>query len=436
MAEIQRITELTTKFRLGTITALEQAELDSHINACLENRRAFEERLGEKWTLEGLSIFAEAAEIEEAQMSRMNFMGGEEPVRKAHIGDRLKTKWILPASIAASVLLLATGTVFFLTSRRQSARSLNHFNQISKDIHPGGAKARLTLADGSVVTLDSLQNGTISSQGSSQVKKVINGQLAYIPVGKTAEVVSYNTVSVPKGGQYQVILPDGTKVWLNASSSIHFPTSFAGKDRSVTITGEAYFEVMKNARMPFHVVTGGTDIEVLGTEFNVNAYTNENAQQITLLEGSVRVIPDFGHEASPDGSGSFTDAGPHVLGVVLKPGEQAHLANAPVVGVNSKNGNTSTNEYVKVLVKKVSTADIVAWTKNFFSFDHADLQAVMRQLSRWYDIEVKYPDGPIQDCYFDGNIDRELPLSKVLEILQSRKIHFKIEQGNVLLVTP
>jgi transmembrane sensor len=341
--------------------------------------------------------------------ARIKNMIGETIQEKMDPAEPSRLYTYLAAASLVGLVLLAGVLLHFRRGQNGSGQVV-----VSKgnDILPGTNKAILTLGDGSQVALDQLQAGSLTAQGEAGAVKKDSTLIEYHkidPLGKTAIV--YNTITVPRGGQFKLMLSDGTKVWLNASSSMYFPTFFSGKDRTVTVTGEAYFEVAKNARSPFHVIAGGTNIEVLGTHFNVNSYTNEDAQLITLVDGSVKIIGQ-GRQA-----------------VVLEPGDQAAVANTPSAGSNS-------NVNSKIVVNKVVTADIIAWTNNFFSFDHADLQAVLRQLSRWYTIEVQYPKGPIEGCYFDGNIDRELPLSKVLDILQSRKIHFQIDQGKTLLVTP
>ena len=257
------------------------------------------------------------------------------------------------------------------------------------DIAPGHSGAVLHLSDGSTVVLDSAQNGTVAILGKVQVVKE-DGTLKY--TGSTNEKI-YHTVSTNKGRQWQMTLADGTKVWLNAASSIRYPLSFTGNERSVEITGEVYFEVTHNEARPFKVKARGQVIEDLGTIFNVNAYADEDALRTTLLEGAVRIG-----------------------GVTLKPGEQGAI----------KNGSLK--------VSPVNTEQVVAWKNGFFSFKKTPLKEVMLQLARWYDVEVAY-EGNIPDMKFGGKINRNSNASQVLTILEESNIHFKI-QGKKIIVMP
>lgn len=257
------------------------------------------------------------------------------------------------------------------------------------DIAPGHSGAVLHLSDGSTVVLDSAQNGTVAILGKVQAIKE-DGTLKY--TGSTNEEI-YHTVSTNKGRQWQMTLADGTKVWLNAASSIRYPLSFTDNERSVEITGEVYFEVTHNEARPFKVKARGQVIEDLGTIFNVNAYADEDALRTTLLEGAVRIG-----------------------GVTLKPGEQGII----------KDGSLK--------VSPVNTEQVVAWKNGFFSFKKTPLKEVMLQLARWYDVEVAY-EGNIPDMKFGGKINRNSNASQVLTILEESNIHFKI-QGKKIIVMP
>jgi ferric-dicitrate binding protein FerR (iron transport regulator) len=284
---------------------------------------------------------------------------------------------------ACGLVLLAAGIYF------QGRDQERHIPVSSKtDVAPGGNKAILTLADGSVVTLDSAGHRTIM-QGLRQT----GGRLQYDARGNDNAGISYNTLATPRGGQFQVELPDGTVVWLNAASSLRYPTAFTGKERRVEVTGEAYFEVAKNAELPFRVnVDDRAEIEVLGTRFNVNAYKNEKHLKATLLQGSVRVNR-----------------------VVLKPGQQALLA-----------------ENIQV-VNDPDLDKVMAWKNGVFNFEDASLEEVMRQLERWYDIQVVYENG-IPNIRFGGKMSRNKTLGQLLRNLQDVGVHFRIE-GEKLIVT-
>jgi ferric-dicitrate binding protein FerR (iron transport regulator) len=309
-------------------------------------------------------------------------------------------KWIAAAAV---LLLLATATWLW-----QGRKMVDDRWQMTeqKAILPGGNKATLTLADGRIIILDSASNGTITEQNGIKIIKLNNGQLSYkiADTEKSKIETSYNILSTPRGGQYQLTLPDGSKVWLNAASSIQYPTAFTGKERRVTLTGEAYFEIAQNPAMPFKVNTPTQEVEVLGTDFNINAYADEPIIKTTLLQGSVKVSPAIYHLSS----------------VILKKGQQAQL-------------NAGASPRI-VVVDGVDTDQAVAWKNGLFSFEGAGLEQVMRQLSRWYDVEVQY-EGKIPAFTFGGKIQRGLNLADLLVILQRAEVKFRMEQGRKLVVT-
>ncbi|TXH23015.1 MAG: FecR family protein [Chitinophagaceae bacterium] len=308
-----------------------------------------------------------------------------------------RTKWLAAASI---VLLVGLAYWFWQSPSKEIKKELQIASSQNKPILPGGNKALLTLADGSTIVLDSAMDGTLSTQGTVKVIKLDDGKLAYQDANTSGNAIemTYNTISTPRGGQYKLLLADGTAVWLNAESSLRFPTQFLGKDRTVALTGEGYFEVAKNAAMPFKVQVDDMEVKVLGTHFNVNAYADEKAIKTTLLEGSVEVSSNSQNKK-------------------IKPGEQAKLAD---------NGS--------LLVSHVDVSEVVAWKEGYFSFNNANIKEVMLQLSRWYDIEVVY-SGNITNRKFSGSIARNSDLKEVLTILKETDIHFKIE-GKRLLVSP
>ena len=304
-------------------------------------------------------------------------------------------------AIAASVIGLLLLSAFLLYNRNTSRGTINaelNEHRFKNDVLPGSDKATLTLADGSTVVLDDAQNGTLAQQGGSTVIK-LGGKLMYDPANKISKEIVYNTISTPNGGQYQLELPDGSLVWLNATSSIHFPTSFVGKERRVEITGEAYFEVAKNRDMPFIVAVNGAEVQVLGTHFNVNAYSDEDNVKTTLLEGSVKFV-----------SGANTN--------MLKPGQQSQL---------------TTNGLIKV-VSNVDVDEVVAWKNGMFDFESAGIETVMRQLSRWYDVEIEYK-GKTDDLFI-AEMRRNIKLSDALKALElTGKVKFEI-QGKKIIVMP
>lgn len=298
---------------------------------------------------------------------------------------------------AASVIVLAAvAGVFYFNKGPEPLKAVQEVQQ--PDVRPGGNRATLTLGDGTVIELDSATNGELTRQGNTRIIKLSNGQLAY-NAGDEHTAPVFNTISTPNGGQYQIELPDGSKAWLNAASSLRFPSYFAGDERMVELEGEGYFEVAANAAKPFRVKIREGVIEVLGTSFNVNAYTDESTARTTLLQGAVKV-----HKG--------TEA------MVLKPGQQAVMVN--------KGGMT------KVL--NADTELATAWKNGFFQFDGIGLPELMRQISRWYNLEVKF-EGTIPEREFAGKISRDVNLQDVLKALQINGVNFK-RTGNILVVTP
>jgi len=309
--------------------------------------------------------------------------------------------WQRIAAAASILLCLGLGLYYYNQKSHPQPSALVAHN----DIKPGSNKAVLTLANGQRIILTGAINGHLAVQGNTAITKKADGEVIYDAQAGTnksyAELV-YNTISTPRGGQYQVVLPDGSHVWLNAASSIRFPTAFTGKDREVAITGEAYFEVAHNKTKPFRVSSNGQTVEVLGTHFNINSYDDEPAIKTTLLQGSVRVTKD-----------SRT--------ALLKPGEQAVISDAGKIGV-----------------KNVDTEEVVAWKDGLFQFKDADLPVVMRQLSRWYDVQVDY-EGKLPQTVFSGKLHRNVNASQVLDILRYFNVNFRIEgtgANKKIIVTP
>jgi ferric-dicitrate binding protein FerR (iron transport regulator) len=313
-------------------------------------------------------------------------------------------------AVAAAVLVLAAGGWFFAQhdSRRKPEAIGKVAQAPARDILPGSDKAVLELGDGSTVVLDSAGTGNVGRQGGAVVVKSGDGRLRYVATGGAGDVHPaggpiaevYNRLTTPKGGQYRLELQDGTTVWLNANSSIRYPTAFTGSERRVEIRGEAYFEVAQNTHKPFRVAVEGadgpTEIEVLGTAFNVNAYADEPDARTTLMEGKVRVI----HGANA---------------VVLKPSQQA---------VVTKDG-----------LKEQEVADmsaVLAWRNGAFAFSDANVPVIMRQIARWYDVEVQYEGGAPTDR-FTGRIPRSTSLAGVLKILNISGVRLLAENKKIVI---
>ncbi|MDR3697044.1 FecR domain-containing protein [Mucilaginibacter sp.] len=311
--------------------------------------------------------------------------------------------WPRIAAAASIVIFLSIGGYFLL---HKPAPVQTAQNQMHNDVAPGGNKAIITLSNGKKISLTDASQGTITKEGNTIIKKTNDGTVSYegsAPTGTTGQL-AYNTIAIPRGGQWTVILPDGTKAMLDAASSIKYPVSFSGNERKVEITGQVYFEVVHNAAKPFRVVTKEQVIEDIGTKFNINAYDDEPAVKTTLVEGAVRV--------SSPGTHSVLET----AGVILKPGEQSVLQNN------------------KLMVSGANIEETLAWKNGYFKFNDDNVESIMRKLSRWYDIEVEYK-GDLPDIKFDGEIPRNTGLSQVLKVLELANVHFTI-QGKKLTVTP
>lgn len=307
---------------------------------------------------------------------------------------RLRTIWLRYA--AAAVLVLISGAYLYNTSLKKKEEQTAAV-AIVQDVPPGTEGAILTLADGTRITLDSLQNGVIAVEKGTEIT-LSNGSLAYGAMSNKRGEMAFNTMSTPRGRQFLLVLPDKTKVWLNAESSIRYPTVFYGKERVVQVEGEAYFEVTKNAQAPFKVILrDSSNIEVLGTSFNVNSYYADSSSKTTLVEGSVKV-----------NAGKRTQ--------LLRPGQQAVVSKDQSLQLNS-------NPNIR---------QVTAWKNGVFNFEEVHVKEVMNQLERWYDIQVVYESG-IPDIRFWGEISRDLSLGDVIEALQKTEVHFRIE-GRKLIV--
>jgi len=328
-------------------------------------------------------------------------------VLKSKLPLKPKTKvislWPRVAVAASIVLLLGTGIFYFTKPQEQT----NQIVEKAKEIAPGGTRGILTLSNGKQIVLGEISaKDTIAKEGQKDevtIKMNANGVITYIinPDAATPKNAanSFNTLSTPTGGQYNIVLADGTKVFLNTVSSIKYPTQFNEDKRIVELEGEAYFEVAKDKNKPFIVKSGNQSIEVLGTHFNVHAYDNESVTKTTLLEGSVAV--SYKNQKS-----------------ILKPGQQSNV---------SENFN-------KIKIREVDTEATIAWKNGRFKFDNADLKSVMKQLERWYGIKVEYR-GDVSDVRFNGGTFMNKNLSEVLKVLELSNIKFKVE-GKTIIVYP
>lgn len=312
--------------------------------------------------------------------------------------------WPRIVAAASVILCLGIGAYFYIHSKDQYQQVAQN-KPLKDDILPGGNKAILTLANGKKIILTGSKNGTLAVQDNMEIKKITEGKVVYTVNGSDQTYneqdskIQYNTMTTPRGGQYWVVLPDGSKVLLNAASSLTYPVTFSGNDRKVELNGEAYFEVAHNPSKPFIVSSAGQTVEVLGTHFNINAYGDEPAVKTTLLEGKVKVTAMAKNEVR-----------------YLQPGQQAVLNNS------------------QLNVGSVETDEVVAWKNGQFMFESDNIQHIMRMISRWYDVGVTY-NGVIPDDTFSGNVSRFTNVSEVLKTLQlTGKVHFKV-QGRVIAIS-
>ena len=405
-ANIERFTYLTEKaVNDEQLSAGEAAELEAFLSLDPRLRSQYQKRVDRRQLDASMPVFIRAKDNWKNKFDQILSLGNLSQIRKRTI-----PLWQYYSASAAILIFLVAGWLVLGPRHKIPETPAVTIAQVS-DIKPGGNRAVLTLSDGSSVVLDSARNGVLAQQGNSQIIKLANGQLAYRPETRsssspvsnsnnsTESTVGFNTISTPAGGTYQVCLPDGSKVWLNAASSIHFPTAFTGAQRDVEITGEAYFEVVKNPGKPFLVRVRGQEIRVLGTSFNITAYSDESTIRTTLIEGAVQVA-----------RGAQT--------VRLKPGQQA----------------AGTTSAAPLEVSSVNINSVIAWKKGFFSFENASAGVVLKQVARWYDVEVVH-EGDLPSVHLDGMISRDLNLSEVTRVLETHHIHCRIEEHK-LIVSP
>ena len=317
-------------------------------------------------------------ELEEKMLQRL--MRSVKPSIKRRV-------WQYAAAVAVLVVSIS---LFYYNNTIPQGQQL-----ATENSQPNSNKALLKLADGTTIELNQAAEGVVAVQGNTIIKKTKQGQLIYEAApGKNLHNI-LNTITTPKGGQYQLILPDGTLVWLNAQSSLTFPTVFDGGERRLNLTGEAYFEVTKNSK-PFFVKAGDNEVAVLGTHFNVMAYADAATFETTLLEGSVLV--KHGR-----------------LQQTITPGQQAIV------------GNT-------IQIKQVNTDAVMAWKEGLFVFDNTGIEDAMQQIKRWYNIAVVY-EGTRPDIEFTGVLPRSSTLGQVLDLLESsaKGVHFEISNSSIIV---
>jgi hypothetical protein len=373
----QTINNLIRKYRDNTATELEKETLT-------------------KWYRNVANQDAEFPDDEESVEEEMLFRINEKinPLKRRRYFYR---SW----SVAASIIFVLSFCTYFLIEKAVDSKKNGLVHNVI--IVPGSNKAILTLANGEKISLTEAQKGKLIKQRGVLISKTVDGQLVYTPAQDSKDAanataaVQYNSMETPRGGQYQLLLPDGTKVWLNASSLIKYPVDFnTGNERKIELSGEAYFEVAHNKNRPFRVVTNRQVVEVLGTHFNVNAYNDEPNTKTTLLEGSVKITGD--KESA-----------------MLKPGQQANLTDG-------------------FKVSDVDTEEAVAWKNGYFRFDDEKLETVMRKVSRWYNVDVEYKDNDVKNYLFAAVTTRFANISTLLKIMeQTGDANFSIVGAKIII---
>lgn len=379
-----RLSYLTKKLKEGTATEEEILELETFYNQ-------FEKK-------QGYTGYLDTAQKNAYKELIFNRIYTEIHQDRKNVIFMSRKRLITRLSIAASILLFI-GIAFYTYDTKNDTVPTEKANVVAKHADLNKSKAVLTLANGQKIILTDAEIGVLSNENGIFISKTADGELVYINNNQALQQESINQIDIPKGENYQIKLPDGTKVWLNAASSLRYPSAFIGKERQVELSGEAYFEVAKNKDKPFKVKTSNQTIEVLGTHFNVNSYPDENWTRTTLLEGSVKVNRK---EKS----------------IILKPGEQALTA--------TQNTNIQTSV--------VDTEEVLAWKSGYFLFENADIKYIMRHLARWYDIEIEYSEE-ITKQKFGGAFQQSASLEELLGFLKSYgDVNFKVQGRKVIVM--
>ena len=394
-------TQLLDRYLHGTATSQETAELFIWLRETDPDSISQLEELMERHYADA---FSESGGLTEADSERILHTLLQKTSKSR--SPRIRRIWYRVAA-ASAVVIIAGAILYFIHPVK--SRQPPAISKVPMDVRaPQGSHAVITLANGNKILLDSTINGELALQGNVKLVKLANGQIAYTRqrLKASSGKLEYNTLSNPLGSRVtDMVLSDGSHVWLNAGSSITYPVAFIANKRQVTITGEAYFEVAPDAARPFYVRKGDMDIKVLGTHFNVNAYDDQKNMEVTLLEGSVRVT-------NPTGS------------MTIRPEQQAIVPYK----------QTGRNPQCDITVHHANIDQIMAWKKGLFDFDGINLKEAMPQIARWYAISVQYEEG-VPDVPLFGKIDRNLNLSDILDLLRGAGFRFRLEEGRKLLLT-
>jgi len=381
-----RIAFLIAGYIRGTITEKDHDELDDWVNESDHNMQLFEE-LTDEDNLEANLAWMDKVNAE--QYYNKSLAAGK--FKKPAARVKLRTVWMAAASV-----ILIVGIFFIYRYVTKNMETKDPLIAEQSTLQPGGNKATLTLENGTVIDLSTAKNGLLNADSGISVIKTQDGRMVYEDDILTQTASVMHTLTTPVGGQYQVTLPDGTRVWLNASSMLKYPSRFSGNDREVQLSGEGYFEVAKNSSKPFRVIATDVNVEVLGTHFNINAYNDEPYLTATLLEGSVKIS-----------KGSVFK--------LLTPGQQSAIINDDIS------------------ISNVDTSNIVAWKNNEFKFTDAPIESIMRQVKRWYGAEIVYQDKVTH--HFNATVDRTEPIDKLLHYLEGTgQVHFKLDNKKIIVM--
>ena len=408
---VKQVASLIIKQWRGEITIEEQSQLEQWASLSPANRELLVQLTNDSTLRKELIDYYEAEAAKEDIWQKISAATSDDEITAVplfvHPRPKYRYYYFIAAAVSVAVLMTIAWFGFWMGNKHKQSKTPVATTTVN-DVMPGGNKAVLTLSDGRKIILDNAANGTLVQDGNVVVNKTKDGELKYSASSLATNhlPLAYNTLSTPVGGQFQLVLPDGSRVWLDAASTITYPTSFTANERLVSITGEAYFEVEKDAKRPFRVSvlptegSRGAVVEVLGTHFNVNAYESHETIQTTLVEGKVKVVN--GEWSMVNGQSKKLS---NTQSAILKPGQLAELSNSGEVKVKDD----------------ADVAAIIAWKNGDFLFHKVDIETLTKQIARWYGVEVSFPQGKPKYT-ISGKIKRDVPLSQVLRMMEDLEV--------------
>lgn len=388
------ISSLIAARQRNEASPIQEKELEDWLNASERNRKFYEEITDLQYQHTLLEEF-KAANSSSVWNKTLTKIQAEQSIQKKQ--PIFLNGFYRYAAAAILFLTFGIGAWYMLDVQKKNSADI----AFTQDIAPAKSNAVLTLASGQKISLNQLKPGDLVKQSGMKITKTASGQLRFTITNdkSTSTNQDFNKIETSKGTQYQVLLPDGTTIWLNASSSIKFPVAFSSIDRSVELQGEAYFEVAHEKSRPFKVKTRQQEVTVLGTHFNVSAYSDENSTNTTLLQGSVKVSSSINHQS-----------------VIIKPGQQS-IANQS-----------------SLAVQQVDVDEVIAWKNGYFNFNEENLGHIMQRISRWYNIEVDFEDDQLKEQIFSGTVSQYKNISQVIKVLElTNAAKFSIEENKILI---